>query len=148
MPIKIRCACGNILLAPEDRIGETGKCPACNRSIKVELPATEAEKIAAARDGGPQSMKFSPSKKKRSFLSRLIATSIYVFFLILLAFTTSIHYFSHGQITNLKFQQPYLQKTWAYCQETVLMIRTTQREYFESLWRQVSRKYRQKGDKK
>ena len=50
MPIKIRCACGNVLLAPEDRIGQTGKCPACNRSITVELPPAEAEKLAAAQE--------------------------------------------------------------------------------------------------
>lgn len=63
MSIKFKCSCGHVLSVPDNLAGKTGKCPKCQKSLKVPVPKTAA--IAApAASSKPSSAK--PSAVKAS----------------------------------------------------------------------------------
>jgi hypothetical protein len=49
MPIKLKCSCGQVLTVSDALAGKTGKCPKCQKAIKIPVPgaATAAPSSAA-----------------------------------------------------------------------------------------------------
>ncbi len=39
MPIKVKCACGTVLNAPDKLAGKKAKCPGCQQVIQIPVPA-------------------------------------------------------------------------------------------------------------
>lgn len=128
MPIKIRCACGNVLLAPEDRVGETGKCPNCNRSIKVEMPrSSDTKKLLPHPENEKEESKHFILKRKPSWIRRILAFPVYAIFLLLVSFIVSIHSFSEVEIQTLC--QKYIpDEIWAMDQ--IFFVRESHRNFF------------------
>lgn len=55
MPIKFKCSCGHVLSVPDNFAGKTGKCPKCQKAVKVPVPkaaAARSTKAAAASPAG------------------------------------------------------------------------------------------------
>ena len=131
MPIKIRCACGNVLLAPEDRVGEVGKCPNCNRSIKVEMPrSSDTKKLLPHPENETKedaSLKHFTLRRKPSWIRRILSFPVYTVFLLLLLFVISIQSFSEAKI--IAYCNQYVpDEIWL--QEQILLTRNVHRNFF------------------
>lgn len=61
MSIKFKCSCGHVLSVPDSFAGKTGKCPKCQKSLKVPVPKTAAT-AATAPSSKPSAGKPSPGK--------------------------------------------------------------------------------------
>ncbi len=130
MPIKIRCACGNVLLAPEDRVGDTGKCPACNRSIKVEMPrSSDTRKLLPQPENTAKedTSKYFMLKRKPSWIRRILSFPVYALFLLLVLFMISSQYLQEGEVKRLC--NLYIPQE-AWLQEQILFIRKSHRDFF------------------
>lgn len=63
MSIKFKCSCGHVLSVPDNLAGKTGKCPKCQKSLKVPVPKTAAAAtVAPATRSKPSSAKPSAAK--------------------------------------------------------------------------------------
>ena len=136
MPIKIRCVCGNVLLAPEDRVGQTGKCPTCNRAITVESPYSKntdskTGKTANAKLVKGDNLKFRA--KKKSLVNKFFSLLIYLIFFILIFSLFSLHYFSEQEITKFSFKNKKLQEIWTENQSFILLIKEAHSSFFYSI---------------
>ena len=63
MPIKLKCDCGQVLNVPDAMAGKTGKCPKCQKALKI--PAGSAASPAAAQQAAakPEPAKPEPAKQ-------------------------------------------------------------------------------------
>ncbi len=56
MPIKFKCSCGHILKVPDKLAGKSGKCPKCQKVLKVPVPKAKQpqpkQAAAVAATGG------------------------------------------------------------------------------------------------
>jgi hypothetical protein len=141
MPIKIRCSCGNILMAPEERIGQTGHCPSCNRAITVELPSTEPDSMSdtaeSAKNPEPAAVPAPVKPRKRSFIVRLAALGLYLFFFLLAGGMTALHVGTENDIRSLHIEHPaWLQEEWQADCELLLISRADQQRMADKIWRQ------------
>lgn len=128
MPIKIRCLCGNFLLAPEERIGQTGVCPSCKRSITVERPKEEE----SGRNGNLATAQEKPPtpKRKRSFIRFVLASFVYLTFSLLLAFIIGLHTVALTQVDKLVEKSPTVQENWLIYRDIVETVRDDQKDFF------------------
>lgn len=53
MPIKFKCSCGHVLSVPDKFAGKTGKCPKCQKAVKVPLPKAATATAAKAATAVP-----------------------------------------------------------------------------------------------
>ena len=55
MAIKFKCTCGHVLSVPDNFAGKSGKCPKCQKALKVPQPSAGKTQAAAkpAAGGGP-----------------------------------------------------------------------------------------------
>ena len=125
MPIKIRCACGNVMLAPEERVGQTGNCPACNRAITVDLPAGSEGVPEQAGAEGPAQQPHQPlGMQKVSFVNRLFSALVYLVFFGLLGSLIMLHYSSDRTLSRIQPKKPaFLKKYWQENRDTFLYIK-------------------------
>ena len=119
MPIKIRCACGNILLAPEERLGQIGKCPGCDLSIPVELPKLKNEEIPSKSQSIKTTAKFS-------FLCKFLSLGIYLVFFLLLACFLALHLVDKPPFPN-QYKEP------------LLMIKNIQHHWYKNFLRKFTK---------
>lgn len=147
MPIKIRCACGNILLSPEERVGQTGRCPACNRAITVELPApikesaVDTKPIEAISTTGeiPKELQKTP---KPSWLVRLVSLGVYLFFILLSGGIVALHVFTPQEILSLEISKsPKINEIWTIARESFLVVRNEQRHCYTKVKKFVVKHY-------
>ncbi len=128
MPIKIRCACGNVLYAPEEKLGEAGTCPQCNRTVIVELPPEEKAKMLFQPT--PKNTTIPP--KKTPWICKILGCMIYIFFVSLVIGLLFLHITPNTTLENFHWwNQAYLQKQWQEIQEPILMIKNIQRQWYQ-----------------
>ena len=134
MQIKIRCTCGNMLMVPEERVGHTGKCPACDRSITVKSPELEE---GSQTESKKKYISPSPrNEKKFSFFGFIISLLIYAIFFILLAGFISLHYFDSKQISafDVKEGSSGIKKIWKCYKPTILFLKKSQGKICKKLF--------------
>ncbi|MEO8269296.1 MAG: zinc ribbon domain-containing protein [Aureliella sp.] len=66
MPIKFKCGCGHVLTVPDAFAGKNGKCPKCQKSVKVPMPKASAPKPVAAQVGVMDALLDDAGLKKRT----------------------------------------------------------------------------------
>lgn len=59
MPIKVKCACGQVLNVPDDKAGKSGKCPKCQKV--VQIPAAAAAGSGASPSAAPAARSAAPA---------------------------------------------------------------------------------------
>lgn len=70
MPIKLKCSCGQVLTVSDAMAGKTGKCPKCQKAIKIPVPAgakpasDAADKSAAAKPAASKPVAAQPAAAK------------------------------------------------------------------------------------
>lgn len=141
MPIKIRCGCGNILMAPDERIGQTGHCPACNRAITVELPSGEPESMSdtaeSAKSPEPAGTTLPAAVKpvRRTLFTRLGTLCVYLLFLALTTAIVCLHVFTPQQLDQLEVSQcAWLDEQWQASRELLFEARAEQRTMVQKIW--------------
>ncbi|MEZ6075785.1 MAG: zinc ribbon domain-containing protein [Pirellulaceae bacterium] len=55
MPIKFKCSCGHVLAVPDSFGGKNGKCPKCQKSVKVPTPNASVASSAAGKSAAGKS---------------------------------------------------------------------------------------------
>ncbi len=53
MPIKLKCACGQVLSVPDNLAGKSGKCPKCQKAIQIPIPAASQPSQQATGQSKP-----------------------------------------------------------------------------------------------
>lgn len=62
MTIKFQCGCGQSLSVPDTMAGKTGKCPKCQKALKVPAPASSTATAAKPAAAAPVKSAAAPSK--------------------------------------------------------------------------------------
>ena len=142
MPLKIRCSCGAILLAPEERIGQTGKCPSCNRSIAVDLSMSKTQeimhKLELEKTQRMEQQQLSTTQPmnsniaKKSLIHKMLTLLIYIVFLALVFGITVLHY--SEDIRTIEIESTALKDTWEDCKEPLYEIREIHRAWFRKMF--------------
>ncbi|WP_372370855.1 hypothetical protein [Candidatus Uabimicrobium sp. HlEnr_7] len=141
MPLKIRCSCGAILLAPEERIGQTGKCPSCNRSIAVDLSMSKTQEIMhklelekTQRMEQHQLNSTQPTNSniaKKSIIHKILTLLIYVVFFGLVTGTLFLHY--SKDIRNINVNNSTMKDLWQNYKEPLHEIREIHRAWYSKM---------------
>lgn len=63
MPIKFKCSCGQVLSVPSKLAGKTGKCPKCQKSLKIPAAKQETAGQRAVQKQGANPAKRAPAAK-------------------------------------------------------------------------------------
>lgn len=142
MPLKIRCSCGAILLAPEERIGQTGKCPSCNRSIAVDLSMSKTQEIMhklelekTQRMEQQQLSSTQPMNSniaKKSLVHKILTLLIYIVFFVLVIGMTILHYAE--DVRTLQIESAVFKNTWEDCKGPLYEIREIHRGWYRQLF--------------
>lgn len=152
MPLKIRCSCGAVLLAPEERIGQIGKCPSCNRSISVDLSMSKTQeimqKLELEKTQRTEQEKFNNApanekKVKKSFINKILSLFIYSIFFILVTGLFFIHYTK--DLSDIKVSNSWLQSIWEEQKESLIGIKYSHRYWFQKI---VGKKRKPKNTEK
>jgi hypothetical protein len=131
MAIKIRCACGNLMLVPNNRLGQTGNCPACNRSITVQLSQDMNSLLADSKDSSVAQELSTNQKKKKSVINKLLTLFVYSCFLLLIS--TSVLIFAADKVKPKYLQKvPAMEEIWDNNQGLILYTRSFYQETFFS----------------
>ena len=69
MPIKIKCSCGQVLSVPDKLAGKTGKCPQCQKAVKIPLPSSPQAASAAIPAGKTAAPAAKPAVAKTAAAS-------------------------------------------------------------------------------
>lgn len=129
-PIKIRCACGNVVYAPEERVGQTGQCPNCSRAIKVELPPPEV-----SSHNTPQQQTVYQQTVKLSLFTRFLNFIFYIAFLLLLSGFIALHTCSTTQISSFEwFGCVWLKNQWQSNENYLLETKNIQQQWANESW--------------
>ncbi len=144
MLIKIRCACGNVLLAPENRVGQAGQCPSCNRSITVRIPHCHHEGATTYQDENEASLENFLPKDKPSFLLRLLSAFFYLLSILIFVSVITLHVFTKEQIKDSAVSYPWLQEHWEEYKEPIIMVRDVQRSWYYRFQKKLQKKLQTK----
>ncbi len=151
MTIKIRCACGNVLCAPEERLGNTGRCPNCNRQIKVERPTeerpnTNKDNSFIFKESKPLTVSSSEGQKnnlqtKPNWFIRLLSFGIYTLFTFLFIGIILLHALPNERISSFSWLGiKQLKEIWQNYEGFAFMTKDVHRNWIYSLIKKSSTK--------
>ncbi len=64
MPIKFKCGCGHVLTVPDAFAGKNGKCPKCQKTVKVPLAKVATESTATGKPSAGKLSSTTPATAK------------------------------------------------------------------------------------